>query len=155
MADGTLVDTEAAAGVALGPMADNLGLLLRLAQLRAFSGYFAALGDAGMAPGELSSLILIREHPGVRQGVLARTLDIKRAHMAKMVAKLEAEGLVARTVPADDRRAMELRLTDAGARRVGDVAPRLIAHEARSAENLTAAETRTLKRLLRKHLGVA
>ena len=157
MADGGLVEGDVAAGqgFALGPMSDNLGLLLRLAQLHAFKTFFAALGDTGMAPGELSALVLIREHPGIRQGVLARTLDIKRAHMAKMVARLEGEGLIRRSVPADDRRAMELTLSDAGAVRVAEVAPRLFAHEARSAENLTAGETRTLKRLLRKHLGVA
>ena len=143
------------AGVDLGPLSGSLGLLLRLAQLRAFDEDFDALGPSGMAPGELSALILVRENPGIRQGVLARTLDIKRAHMAKMAARLEQEGLLSRTAPEDDRRAMELRLTIEGRTRVAAESRRMAVLDARTATNLTAAEDRTLRRLLRKHLGMA
>ncbi len=85
---------------------------------------------------------------------MARTLKIKRAHMAKMAAAMEREGLVTRTAPADDGRALELRLTEAGRARVATLMPVFEAYEARQPDTLTRAEEATLKRLLRKYVAL-
>lgn len=140
--------------VAMGPLAESLGLLLRLGQLKSFADFYATLGEDGLSPGELSTLILIQHNPGVRQGVVARRLSIKRAHMAKMVASLEAEGLVARRPARDDGRALELRLTRAGQHRLERIMPNFETHERRAARPLNAAEEATLKRLLQKYVGM-
>ena len=138
-----------------GPLADSLGFLLRLSQLRSFETFFAEMADLDVRPGEMSMILLLAENPGIRQGVLASRLRIKRAHMAKMVRVLEDAGLIEREVPRDDRRAMELRLTEAGRARAVELAPRLAALEARVPPGLTAAETDMLKDLLRKFLSPA
>nr|WP_281065516.1 MarR family winged helix-turn-helix transcriptional regulator [Jiella sonneratiae] len=106
-----------------------------------------------MQPGLLSVLITIGENPGVRQGVLANALKIKRSHMAKIVQGFDAAGLVDRRVPADDRRAVELTLTPAGRGRVAAAMPKFRTHETLSASRLSAAERRTLLDLLRKLSG--
>ena len=146
---------ETAAGdVRLGPLADSLGFLLRLSQLASFREFFDGLADFDVRPGEASVLMLIGGNPGVRQGVLARRLMIKRAHMTKMIRVMEDTGLVTRTVPEDDRRSVELWLTKRGAARVEAMRAPWAAHEARPARNLTKREEAELRRLLRKYLAL-
>jgi len=146
---------ETAAGdVRLGPLADSLGFLLRLSQLASFREFFDGLADFDVRPGEASVLMLIGGNPGVRQGVLARRLMIKRAHMTKMIRAMEDTGLVTRTVPEDDRRSVELWLTKRGAARVEAMRAPWAAHEARPARNLTKREEAELRRLLRKYLAL-
>ena len=141
-------------GLRYGPLSESLGFLLRLAQLGAFRDFYDDVGGTGVRPGEMSVLLLIAENPGVRQGVLARGLMIKRAHMTKMVRAMETEGLVRRTVPEDDRRSVELWLTEAGAARVEALRGPVMAHEARAPRGLNRRETAQLKRLLRAYVNL-
>ena len=136
-----------------GPLGDSLGFLLRLAQLRSFASFYAELGELDIRPGEMTMLFVLGENPGVRQGVLAKALRIKRAHMTKMVRGLEAAGLLTRTVPEDDRRSVELWLSEAGRARIEAVRPMFETHEARTPDRLTAEETAQLKGLLKRYLG--
>lgn len=153
MADGRTSPT-AEEVPAFGGLGHSLGFLLRLSQLRSFAAFYADMGELGVRPGEMTVLMMLADNPGIRQGVLARWLMIKRAHMAKMVRGLEEAGLIARQVPDGDRRAMELRLTEAGRARVAALLPRLMAHEAKVPPTLTAAESRALTGLLRRYLGL-
>ena len=150
--------TETAAtvesGLDYGPLAGSLGFLLRLSQLKSFDDFFAALGPLDVRPGEMSVLMVLARNPGIRQGVLAEALSIKRAHMAKMVRALEEAGLIRRTVPQDDRRAMELWLTERGQARLAALRPAFAAHEAPPVDGLSPHEAETLKRLLRKSVGM-
>ncbi|CUH75964.1 MarR family winged helix-turn-helix transcriptional regulator [Tropicibacter naphthalenivorans] len=140
--------------VKLGPMADSLGFLLRLSQLESFRDFYTGMEDLGMRPGEFSVLMLIGENPGIRQGVLARKLMIKRAHMTKMVQAMEADGLVTRTVPPEDKRSIELRLSEQGAARLAHMRGPFEEHESRNLSRLSDAELDTLKRLLKTYLDV-
>ena len=147
--------TRPAETVRLGPLSDSLGFLLRLSQLDSFRDFYDDLDELGMRPGEASALVLIGENPGVRQGALARRLMIKRAHMTKMIRAMEEAGLVERSVPDDDRRSVQLRLTARGRQRAETLRSPWEAHEARPVRNLSRHEAADLKRLLRKHLGIA
>ncbi|WP_343079985.1 MarR family winged helix-turn-helix transcriptional regulator [Ostreiculturibacter nitratireducens] len=140
--------------VDLGPLSDSLGFLLRLSQLASFRDFFDRFDDLGIRPGEVSVLMLVGRNPGVRQGVLARQLMIKRAHMTKMARAMEDDGLITRSVPDDDKRSVELWLTEKGAERVDRLREPFLAHEARPVPGLTAREAETLKRLLRKYLDL-
>lgn len=144
---------SAVAEVALGPLDDSLGFLLRIAQLQSFEEFYAALGDTVGRPGETSVLLVLGENPGIRQGVLASALRIKRAHMAKMVRALEEGGLIARHVPQDDRRAQALDLTEAGKDRVAMLRAQVARYEARPLARLSKTEEAQLKQLLRRYLG--
>ncbi len=137
-----------------GVFSNSPGFLLRLAQLRSFAEFFDAWADTGIKPGEITVLMMIAQNPGVRQGVLARALMIKRAHMTKMIRALEDAGMVTRTVPEDDKRSAELWLSDAGKAKVAELETRVLAHEARDMAPLTRAEAKTLNRLLRKYVAL-
>lgn len=152
MADGAPGETPE---VALGPLEDSLGFLLRLAQLRNFAAFYDDLGGLGLRPGALTVLILVGENPGIRQGVLARALSIKRAHMTKMVQAMEDDGLLRRTVPDADRRSVELWLTAAGQARLDTIRPPFESFERSAGRHLTEAEARDLKALLRKYLALS
>lgn len=58
-------------------------------------------------------LQVIGHNPGISQSALGRMLDIQRANMTPMAARLEARGLVRRT-PSDGR-SLGLELTETGA----------------------------------------
>lgn len=151
MADG---GPRTPAEVRFGRLRDSLGFLLRLAQLRNFSSFFDDLGALGLRPGMVSVLIMVAENPGIRQGVLARALMIKRAHMTKMVQAMEDEGLIRRTVPEEDRRSVELWITQAGRARLDETRAPFDAFEKRASRRLSPAEERDLRRLLQRYLGL-
>lgn len=101
--------------VDLGELNRSVGFMLRMTQVRAYAQFFRAFAGTEVRPGEFTVLWVLAQNPGLRQGTLARTLFIKPAHMTKLVQRLVDEGFVARTVPPEDRRAVCLTLTDAGA----------------------------------------
>ncbi|MBP0484867.1 MarR family winged helix-turn-helix transcriptional regulator [Sagittula salina] len=136
-----------------GPLGQSLGFLLRLAQLRSFATFYKDMGALDIRPGEMTLLMVLAENPGVRQGILAKALRIKRAHMTKMVHGMEADGLIARTVPEGDKRSVELWLTEAGRARIDAVRPDFGRHEAKATGPLTQAEAAELRRLLRRYVG--
>ena len=138
----------------LGKLSESLGFLLRLSQIKSFQDFFENLGDFDVRPGEISVLTVIGENPGVRQGVVARRLMIKRANMTKMVRAMEERGLVRRTIPEDDKRSIELWLTKKGSARLDTLRAPFAAHEARPVLSLNRGEEAELKRLLRKYIGL-
>jgi DNA-binding MarR family transcriptional regulator len=141
--------------LALGKLTESLGFLLRLSQIKAFEDFFENLGQFDVRPGEISVLTVIGENPGVRQGIVARRLMIKRANMTKMVRAMEERGLVRRTIPEDDKRSVELWLTKKGTARLADLRGPFLAHEAHPVQSLSREEEAELKRLLRTYIGLA
>lgn len=137
-----------------GPLGGSLGFLLRLAQLQSFASFFREMDGHDIRPGEISVLMLLAQNPGVRQGVLARALHIKRAHMTKMVRAMEGTDLLTRTVPEDDRRSVELWLTEKGKARLKAMQAPFLAHERLASTPLSDAEEAQLKALLRKFIGL-
>jgi DNA-binding MarR family transcriptional regulator len=125
-----------------------------MAQVQVFDFFFDDLGEIGLRPGEFSVLWVIHRNPGVRQGLLAQRLRIKRAHMTKMIRSFEDRGLVMREVPDTDRRALELRLTDAGESFVRRNRDAFFSHDARRPTALNRQEQAQLLALLQKYVGV-
>ncbi|TKT76736.1 MarR family transcriptional regulator [Aquamicrobium sp. LC103] len=148
--EGALVDD----GVDLGRLPETLGFLLRIAQIREYEVFFGKFGDIGLKPGEFSVLWVIHLNPGIRQGVVARRLSIKRAHMTKLVRNLHARGVVERTVPDDDRRGLALTLTPAGAKLVKVNASAFFDPAPEATGKLSRSEQAELISLLRKHIGL-
>lgn len=138
--------------VSYGPLTDSLGFLLRLSQLKSFSAFYDDLGTCGITPGQITVMLMIAENPGIRQGVLARALTIKRAHMTKLIRRMEDAGHVVRRVPADDKRSVELTLSQGGKDFVASLRAPFAAHEAANHSPLTNAEHADLIRLLHKFL---
>jgi len=140
--------------VDVGPMRNSLGFLLRMAQLKTFEQYFTDYKGIGLKPGEFSVLTLIMHNPGIRQGVLARRLMIKRAHMTKLVRSLEKRGYVTRAIPDEDRRSVMLKLTAEGRSFVRRKWTLFMRYEEAPHSPLSAHEERQLIRLLQTFVGV-
>lgn len=143
--------------VDIGPLNSTLGFLLRMAQLQIYDDLYAELGSYGLKPGEFSVLTLILKNPGIRQGILARRLKIKRAHMTKQIRVLEDQGYVSRTIPNEDRRAVELDLTKDGhefVKRHWDIFYDHAKSEASRLSRLTSEEQEQLLSLLRKFIDL-
>jgi DNA-binding MarR family transcriptional regulator len=128
----------------------HLGFLLRLAHLDSFARFFSAAILTESQLTEATLLHLLKLNPGIRQGVLARQLRIKRAHMTKIIQGLEGRGLVALSVPPEDRRSVTLQLTPEGAAHLAGLWPAVLDGEARVPAGLTGAEQTRLLALLTK-----
>ncbi|EAQ04259.1 hypothetical protein OB2597_08954 [Pseudooceanicola batsensis HTCC2597] len=137
-------------GIDLGPLADSLGFLFRVGQVEVFEMFFEQLGKLGLKPGEFSVLWVLHLNPRVRQGAVADTLRIKRAHMTKLVRTFEEEGLITRAIPDDDRRGIELSLTAAGNAFVQDHAEAFFATARSETDRLSPDEAQELIRLMQK-----
>jgi len=118
----------------------HLGFLLRLAHVDAFTRFHAAAGLSGAQVTEATLLHLVALNPGIRQGVLARQLRLKRAHMTKIVQGLEARGYLSLDVPPEDRRSVTLRLTEGGAAHLADLWPAVERGEAAVQTALSPAD---------------
>lgn len=140
--------------VDLGEITRSLGFLLRMAQLRAFDFFFDTLGAHAIRPGEFTVLWVIGLNPGFRQGSIARRLNIKPAHMTKLVGRLVAAGWVTRTVPDDDRRSVRLALTSEGEAFVTHYRDQFLQAHLAERSNLSADEAETLIALLRRYAGI-
>lgn len=77
----------------------------------------------GLRTVEATILQVVADNPGISQSAIGRMLDIKRANMTPIAARLEARGLVER-LPSDGR-SLGLKLTDQGAA-LSDQAHRVI-----------------------------
>ena len=100
-------------GMLASPLDTLLGYRLRRASMAMMADLLAVLQPLGLSAGEASFLILVGANPGCRQSDVGRTLEIKRANMTPLVARMKARGLVA-DAPIDGR-SRSLTLTEAGA----------------------------------------
>ena len=136
--------------VDLGRLAGLLGYRLRRAEVFAFQNFAAHLGADGVSPGQLGVLLLVQANPGSNQTRIGRALGIDRSTLVSIVDTLEARGLVRREPSPTDRRSHALMLSDEGAAFLRAIRPRLDAHEAEIARNLSPAERAQLIDLLQR-----
>jgi DNA-binding MarR family transcriptional regulator len=106
-----------------------------------------------LVPGEYGVLYALSSAPdGSRLTDLRGDVLLTQSGMSRLLARLEARGLVARVVDPEDSRAFRFRLTDAGAevqRRVGLAHGRQVAHVmTRNLDRGQLLELRDLSRLL-------
>ena len=90
---------------------------LRMAHDRVAQRLGAELADAcGLAINEFDVLLYLRSHPQeqVRIGALLEAVPLSQPALSRLVARLEARGLLARREAEDDARAVVVCLTDSG-----------------------------------------
>jgi DNA-binding MarR family transcriptional regulator len=127
-----------------------VGYNARRAALAIIEVFLPRMADYQLRPVDFSVLSLVMHNPGITSRQLCTTLGILPPNLVGIVGALQARQLVVRTRHPRDRRAMGLHLTEAG-RKLARQAERTAAQlEAQATARLTAAESRTLIRLLRK-----
>lgn len=94
------------------PLAKLPGYVLRRASAATLAELNQRLEPLKLRHADVAFLLLIDSSPGISQSAAGRRLDIQRANMAPLVARLEKRGLVERT--RVDGRSQAMRLTGAG-----------------------------------------
>src|SRR5215468_3479256 len=92
------------------------GLAEGIARLRRALRRGARVADPGntLAVAQLELLAALVEQPGARPGQLARRLNMRANTVTTIVNALSARGMLDRVAADDDRRAVELTVTEAG-----------------------------------------
>jgi DNA-binding MarR family transcriptional regulator len=88
--------------------------LVRRLQQICLSMIAEALADARLVQLEYALLVFVDDVPGISQQTLSEALGIDRNNVSLIVDKLEARGLLKRSVNGADRRARELYITPQG-----------------------------------------
>ena len=112
-----------------------------------------AVAPTGHDPTTIDLLTRLDQAPGnrLRAVELSRQLMMSPSHISRMIDRVEAAGLVARSADPEDRRATQVNLTKQGRQVVREFAPHLEAViEQVIAQNLSSAESQTMVRLLER-----
>lgn len=88
-------------------------LFRRLHQL-AVADFTARMGDLGLTPIQWSSLVSVKQNPGLDQITLSRAIFIDTSTLAGVLDRLELRGLVRRKASPDDKRVRLLYITAEG-----------------------------------------
>jgi DNA-binding MarR family transcriptional regulator len=113
---------------------DAVGYLLKSAQQSLRAAMDAALRDLGSTTPQYAVLAFLEEAPGLSGAQLARRAFVTPQTMNRILANLEAAGLIARSAHPDVGRVLEATLTERGRallvgchRRVHEVEARMVA----------------------------
>jgi DNA-binding MarR family transcriptional regulator len=132
-----------------GPLHDDLGYVLRRAQLAVFQRFFETFAAFDIRPAQYSVLTVIERNAGVSQAQAADALGIKKPNFVAMIDDLEARGLARRVPAEDDRRYHGLYLTDEGRALMVKLHRIAAARERAIVEELGPTEYRRLREQLR------
>ena len=114
---------------------------------------FARLSEARLKPlgfgvGHLPVLVALEDGQASSQRDLARFAKIEQASMAQMLARMERDGLIARTPDPLDRRSSHVALTDAARERLPEACTVLFQGNSEALDGFTEAESAQLAALL-------
>lgn len=99
---------------------------------------------------DFSVLSLVAHNPGITSRQLCTTLNVLPPNLVGLIASLEKRGLIERRPHPSDGRAMGVHLTPAGAELTARAEETAAQLEVDATSSLTAAERKTLIRLLQK-----
>ncbi|PIS99972.1 MarR family transcriptional regulator [Bradyrhizobium nitroreducens] len=135
----------------LGELSEQLGYVLKRAQLKVFENFLRCMASLQLTPAQFSVLLLVEKNPGRNQTEIASTLGILRPNFVAMLDNLESRDLCARIRSTNDRRSHILVLTDKG-KAVLARAKKLVAtkHEARLNDLLGQSNREALIAMLSK-----
>lgn len=125
-----------------------IGAQLARASKRVSRAFGDALASAGGSVPMWLILTSLRGEPWPAQRELARSLGIEGPTLTRHLDALEAAGLVVRRPAANDRRAVQVELSEAGRRKHDDLRGAVIAFDRRLRSGLSDEEIATLGALL-------
>jgi DNA-binding MarR family transcriptional regulator len=134
---------------------DMPGHLARRFQQIAVAVFLAEIEEAGydLTPVQYAALAAVSANHGIDQVTLAGLIAYDRTTITGVVDRLVQKGLVARHESSRDRRARELKITDAGRRTLRSVTPAVEAAQRILLRGLTEKEAKELVRLLQKAIA--
>lgn len=111
--------------------------------------FLQELGDIGITPVQYAALQTVANQPGIDQRTLARTIALDASTTGGVLDRLEQRGALERRTAAQDRRARQLWLTDAGAQLLAGAVPAMLAAQRQILAPLTERQQAEFMRLLR------
>ncbi|HEX7710723.1 MAG TPA: MarR family transcriptional regulator [Sphingomonadaceae bacterium] len=126
------------------------GFALRRASLLDFGGFGEALGDRAITPLRYSMLEVIGANPGLRQVQLADILGLAKPAATIAIDFWQARECVTRNKDERDRRSYGVYLTETGEETLSDLQRRVVAHDTRLTQCLSAPELDNLRRYLKR-----
>jgi MarR family transcriptional regulator, temperature-dependent positive regulator of motility len=144
----SLIDSESS----VKDVHDMPGHLARRFQQIAVAVFLAEVGEAGydFTPVQYAALAAISTNHGIDQVTLAGLIAYDRTTITGVVDRLVQKGFVERHASSRDRRARELKITDAGRRTLRGVTPAVEAAQRIMLRGLTEKEANEFMRLLQK-----
>lgn len=127
-----------------------LGYNTRRATLTIISRFIERMAEFDLRPVDFSVLSLIGHNPGITSRELCNALNILPPNMVGFLKAFEKRDLIERTPHPTDGRAMGLSLTKKGQQLMQKAELAAIESDASAAHQLSAAEQKTLMRLLQK-----
>ena len=127
-----------------------LGYNARRASLAVIEVFLARMAPYGLKPVDFSVLSLVTHNPGITSRQLCSALSILPPNLVGKIGTLEKRELVHRKPHPQDGRAVGLYLTEAGEALMREAERTASDLEADATERLSAAEKKTLVRLLQK-----
>ena len=106
-----------------------------------------------LTPVQYAALTKIAAEPGLHQATLAGLIAYDRTTIGGVVDRLVEKGLVAREISAKDRRARELRITDAGTAMLKRIAPAVDETQRILLSGLGEKEAAQFMKLLKKAIA--
>lgn len=110
----------------------------------------AALARRGLSRPKWRALGALGRRDGATIGALAAITLLKRSTLSRVVARLEREGLVRRRARAGDRRNVEVHITAAGRRALGEIMLVTAGQYRRAVAGVPAGEVERLCAVLRR-----
>lgn len=129
---------------------DEIGFLMRLAQLVLLDYAAPKVKRFGLSIGTVTILRVIQARPGLTQQRIADTLRIKKTNLTPVIQELVADGFVSRRNSGSNKRAYALFLTAKGKRAFEGADAAVFGEWYAAPDNLSHDERQTLVRILRK-----
>ena len=129
---------------------DILSLHIRYAQLKSYRNYYNLIGRPKVTPAQLTTLVLMRDNPGMSQVDLGAKLLMDRATTMALINKMEVKDWIKRHKSTLDKRKHALHLTKKGVALLKRKIELMDEIEKCFLKNLTKKEQTVLLKLLKK-----
>jgi DNA-binding MarR family transcriptional regulator len=138
----------------LGELYQRPGFMIRRVHQIAVSLFMEETGKLGVTNRQYGILFVLRHQPGIDQISVANLLGLDRSTTGMVLKKLEADGLVARSAVARDRRRHSLQLTRSGEALLRELTEPAKRARARVLSAFTPREQKLFLQLLGKFIRV-
>lgn len=134
------------------------GHAIRRLQQLAFALFMQETASSGTTPVQYAVLQTLADQPGIDQRTLAHAVSLDTSTIAGVVDRLQARGLLTRSLSPEDRRVRLLHLTHDGEALRAQLLPAMLRAQDRILEPLSAPEQAAfmalVQRVIAHHAGL-
>ena len=145
-----MVSPKAVTAVDASYLQTLMGYNARRVSLQVIELFNERMAVYGLSPVDFSVLSLVHHNPGITSRQLCSTLSLLPPNLVGKISLMEKRDLLTRKPHPDDGRAIGLHLTTAGSRMMQQAENNATQLELDVSSKLSAAEVKTLLRLLQK-----